>query len=148
MNKNLLINLSRLLTYFRRYIDTPDIPAINDIIIDCISGKKSNSELVHLIKNQYELYLDYQLLDGDSKQSIDLQNFCGIFLYAFERIRDLLKLNQYDEAYDVVDAVHALPEIFAEGRTRWLRDYWKTYIVPLNKKWKKKYFIQWKSFFK
>lgn len=58
---------------------------------------------------------------------------------ALEKIRELVGSDRFEEAYDLADAVHALPEI-ASTPDRDMMAYWNDFIVPYREKWHSDFF--------
>lgn len=62
-----------------------------------------------------------------------------VILSALEKVRELIGFDQFEEAYDLTDAVHVLPEIaFAPNRD--MAAYWNDFIVPYREKWDSDFF--------
>ena len=48
---------------------------------------------------------------------------------------ELLKLNAFEQAYDLIDAFHCLPSIFIAHRFDIPENYWKIYVEPYSIRW-------------
>ncbi|MBP2000776.1 hypothetical protein J2Z69_001807 [Paenibacillus shirakamiensis] len=63
-----------------------------------------------------------------------MYQYLQIVNLVIEEIKDLILLNKYQQAYDLIDAIHCLPEIIV--LQNWNeRDYWKNFIYPYREKW-------------
>lgn len=57
-------------------------------------------------------------------------------------LKELLEVQEFDKAYDLVDSVHCLPEIIAENNFSIPKSYWKSFIKSYRKKWDKTFLVQ------
>ena len=69
----------------------------------------------------------------------------NIFTYCFNNLIKWIERNDYEIVGDFADAVHNLPEIFYLKYD--LREYWKTYIEPVRKKYGNQLFMDFKDEF-
>lgn len=67
-----------------------------------------------------------------------------LLLVFVSEIEALINDGRYEQAYDFVDAIHALPEI-ADGKQKNMVQYWNNFIVPYEKKWLTEYFDTYKQ---
>ena len=55
---------------------------------------------------------------------------------ALTNLKLLLQSKKYEQAFDLADALHALPEIIVDNGGKVPDSYRKTFIIPYQKKWK------------
>ena len=67
---------------------------------------------------------------------------------AVELMRDNLEIQHYDLAYDLADMLHALPDIVLANGKNGLKNYWKIYVKPVQKKWNCDLLEEFKYLFK
>ncbi len=64
------------------------------------------------------------------------------------QLQQLLIQKKYQQAYDLVDAVHCLPNIIVENEFQIPKSYWKIYVKPYRKKWDKTFLKSQEKVFK
>lgn len=94
-----------------------------------------------MIAQDYERIKQQQALVEKLSEGIQKE----LFTYCCINLSEMIEESNYQLAEDFADAVHNLPEVFMSPYD--LKRYWKTYIKPLNNKYKQKYFEQFNSFF-
>ncbi|MCL2421503.1 MAG: hypothetical protein FWD03_06560 [Defluviitaleaceae bacterium] len=153
MDKNILLNYHRIFVFMRHDIKQEVNRKIVDLLLDSLHKHVKNNDFVVEIRKMMMSMPNtenFNLLerDTDDKAVVDGEaEIRSILLYAVAEIKQLLKNKAYDEAYDIVDAIHALPEIFANDRANHLSEYWKIYIEPVRLKWGQKYFTEVSKYF-
>lgn len=55
------------------------------------------------------------------------------------RVQDLIISDEFEQAYDLADVIHALPEI-SITQNRDMAAYWRDYVVPYHTKWNSDFF--------
>lgn len=95
-----------------------------------------------MIARDYERIKQQQALVEHLSEGIQKE----LLIYCFINLSEMIEKSNYQMAEDFADAVHNLPEVFIKPYD--LKQYWKTYIKPLNIRYKQKYFEQFKPFFK
>ena len=157
MDRNLLVNYERVFVLIRSNIKNK----YNSILLNCIKfsliNDFSNEEFIDLLKAKSKTKHKLFVKRNDITSSLILinsnENICNynelkdLLIYAADKIIDLLDLNKYDEAYDLVDFIHAIPSIFYLDNTCGLNNYWNVNAVKLQQKWGKPYFQEFKDFF-
>jgi len=138
LKKDFLVNLFRICIFIRSDIKRFKNEEILEIVLKSWNDKIILSEIVNelpLVNTQkdFDIYVDYVL-----------EKF---LLHAFERLKTLLKNKLYEEAYDLVDAIHGLPELLLRQEIKHMRDFWNVYIEPMRRKWGDCYFQEFKGFF-
>ena len=107
-----------------------------------------------MIKNSLEMgWKNYKFIDEINKSIIlkdytanmleyetntitgEWRNFEGLFVYVLEKIIYLLQENSIDQAYDLVDAFHWLPESVAKKTKIRYIDFFTIQLIPLSEKW-------------
>lgn len=138
------VNIIYILLLLIRY----DIKNKNNVnIIDVIIEQLENNESYQIFKDklrQIEYINNSTYIFNDTTKSDD-----SIFLSATKErrfklilktillnLQSTLRAGFYEYSYDLVDAVHGLPQIYINSTQKDLKRYWKLYIVPFQKKWK------------
>lgn len=152
MTKCYLNNLTKLFVYIRYDIQYKNNLHLTDCICKSLSGDIDNHKLIMEVnkiqKNDLGFQSHWSLTENIDSYSIpNSDTIKKILLYALEHINSFFVDESYEKAYDFIDAIHCLPEIFASGNISHLKSYWKTYISPLRKKWGMSYFYEVKDMF-
>ena len=160
MDKNTLINYHRILVFIRYDIKRRVNEKIVDLLLSSLHEHINNSDFVvemhkmMMTKGIRYIFMtndeSFNLLISDTDDNAVVERedaIRNILLYSMTKIKMLLKIKAYDEAYDIIDAIHALPEIFANGRVTNLFDYWKIYIEPVRLTWGREYFTEVSRYF-
>ena len=148
MDKNVLINMHRILVYIRSDIKYVFNESILDLLIAAVKMDEPNIEFVRNInklvaeKSKIKSFFTKknivkfsELVDGNSTENRLNSSINEILVYAFNKAKELLANKQYEIAYDLVDAIHVLPETYSESKVEQLDNYWKVYIAPFRDKW-------------
>lgn len=99
-----------------------------------ISCKDNISTIVHL----HNIYFDYlnKLNKFNFLKSKKKKNaLCQLLNKVLNDVVELLKLNAFEQAYDLIDAFHCLPSIFIAHRFDIPENYWKIYVEPYSIRW-------------
>lgn len=67
------------------------------------------------------------------------QRIINILIKACKELISVLKSENYNKAYDLVDAIHCLPDIITENKMSVTKTYWKNHIDHYRKKWDKEF---------
>ena len=89
-----------------------------------------------------------QLMDEEDEWqelALDMQ-LKEFIIRALELVKKYMLIQEYEIAYDIVDMLHGLPEIIIADNEKGLKQYWKNYVRPFQRKWKCKEFNEWKNF--
>lgn len=62
-----------------------------------------------------------------------------LFIQLFESTITILNNSLFDQAHDLVDSYHCLPEIIADNHFTIPKSYWKTFVKEYRKKWNREY---------
>ena len=142
LKKSFLINFHRLFVFFRSDIKRFENKEIVGILLQCSNNDFGFGGLAK------EFHIDFLL--GSCEEDVEIhvpEPIKKMLLYTFEKLKNLFNNMEYEEAYDVVDAIHGLPEMFAYQQTQHLDDFWKTYIEPIRRKWRSDYYEEFKELF-
>ncbi len=111
----------------------------NSTILMCFShAMKENLSNVEFL-NYFVHFIDNKFISEnmirESEKNIILEHkrqeiLCLIMNIAFLNIIDMLKSQKYENAYNLVDAFHALPKVFMKKKIS-LGKYYMTYIKPI-----------------
>ncbi|MDR1203326.1 MAG: hypothetical protein LBL58_17085 [Tannerellaceae bacterium] len=102
------------------------------------------------INTETKINLESDFFIGNLDYDVEVEKSDEIEIileYSLRRLKTLICNENYNEAYDLTDAIHALPEIYAEGRTDNLSNYWKIFIEPIREKWGYDYFNECEKLF-
>ena len=77
------------------------------------------------------LYVNHLLLKNDS--------IYELLIASFQHLANMLTHNQFEQAYDLIDCIHCLPEIIADNHFTIPRAFWKHYVTHYRKKWDKSF---------
>ncbi len=58
-----------------------------------------------------------------------------VLLKSIGALRNLIEKQEFAQAFDLVDCIHALPETLADSNIILPKSFWKTYIKNYRKKW-------------
>ena len=156
MDKNLLINIQRIAVLLRYDIKCVDNKELLDIMIYTLNKMNSNIQMVERVRSveHFRIYIKEFGKDIliDEKSDVELSEdeekiFRSVMSYSLLEMKRLLAQEFYDEAYDLIDAIHAFPELFTNRSKKNLKKYWKIYIRPFQKKWRNTCFDQVKYLF-
>jgi len=56
-------------------------------------------------------------------------------MYILDRLVSLLDQREFEQAFDIVDAFHWLPESIAYEREIHYVNFYDTYVIPLGRRW-------------
>lgn len=152
MKKDFFDITYRILVLIRADIENESNVEILRIVIDSILKKNTTNELICRIRQISPSYSDMLGLSSSGKENRALtlkeeEVFSVVMKYAMNRIKDLITGNQFEYAYDIVDCIHAFPTVFLEADNHTLKEYWKTYIEPVRKKWDRHLFEEVRRYF-
>ena len=118
MRKNYFVNLHRLLVCIRDDIRRPENIRIVEAAIKSFIDKYNNNTLIETMS----IYpFVYSLLTNEVETDVDVaETLAAALLFSLKRISGLLLEGAFDEAYDLVDAIHFLPELIVEQKTQTL----------------------------
>jgi len=133
--------LHNIFIYIRNNISSEIIIILLKLILHKIQSPYEESDYGQIILckkvDVYDFIKEFLELNQFTCKEIILNYILG---YALTRVIKLLEKSEYDEAYDLIDSVHILPEIIYNLSKRKLKDYWEDYIVVYHNKWNNKYF--------
>lgn len=144
ITQNELYDLSFILVLIRSDITNPNNVIVLDLIISLLKDESKLIENNQLRKTLYPLtqlsekwefvkhenyYVRTLIFKDLTVQKEVLKNLTDLKL--------LLQSEKFEQAYDLVDALHDLPTMIADNKGVIPKNYWKLYIQPYCKKWKK-----------
>ena len=150
MNKELLQNFHRILVLVRLDIRCTTNVSIFQLLLERLRGEREN-ELMYKEIISVDGKYGAVLLQEECAFQEKIQNterFCPMFERMLEEVIDAIGKQEYEYAYDMVDVFEVLPNIILEESTKSLKQYWKIYIKPFEKKWKKNIFSEFEGIFK
>lgn len=88
--------------------------------------KKEKENVCKLISNVNDLLETDRFLDS-------------LISAVLVRVQDLIISDKFEQAYDIADVIHALPEI-SITQNRNMAAYWRDFVVPYHTKWNSDFF--------
>lgn len=145
ITQNELYDLSFVLTLIRSDIDSPKNIEIldallvllerTDILIENNQIRQSLSEISQLSENwEFLKYKNYYVRTIIFK---DFQMQTSLFKN-LSMLKSLLQSCKFDQALDLADTLHALPNIIADNNGKIPKIYYRTFARPYELKWKSK----------
>lgn len=143
ITQNELFDLSFALTLIRNNIDN----GINIAVLDAILGlfEKPNAsiqdnDIRKVLRGITNLDEKWEFAKHDNYyvrtvifKEADMLN---LLMQNLSELRMLLQSRQFEQAYDLADILHVLPEVIATNKGRVSHGFMKTFIKPYQKKWK------------
>ena len=147
MTVNMWKNLQRIFVFIRFDVKDNNNSYIIDTIIRAVNNNIGNDEMCKMI---FYLMPDWkgQLMDEEDEWqelALDMQ-LKEFIIRALELVKKYMLIQEYEIAYDIVDMLHGLPEIIIADNEKGLKQYWKNYVRPFQRKWKCKEFNERKNF--
>lgn len=153
----LLVSISRIFTLIRFRINKPYNTKLLLFMRDCIFRKndftafqKEYDESIKLCdyfgiigeeeKNIFLPALDSLDIDKITDNVDEINKYFPIITDCITEICLHISEKNFDRAYDLVDAIHCLPEALLYKRKWKPKAYWKNYITQYRNKWDKDFF--------
>ncbi|GGD56788.1 hypothetical protein [Paenibacillus nasutitermitis] len=150
MNKELvkfLLILNKLLIISRYKINETNVLSTLNLIqkksVHLMNGREEAIEqlIEEALLIDGKIILDIENQYSSSYNEILSETQCNtIFQYlqlinvVIEEIKALILLNKYQRAFELVDAIHCLPEMLIQKNWN-AREYWEVFIHPYREKW-------------
>lgn len=150
MSDVFLLNLERIFIYIRSDLKRSENRQIILLVINVIDKLQcSNEELCLCINSYIKLYNEQTTLCGIDDESISKRLIFKQFLIdSLLYLLALIDNNEYEKAYDVIDILHAIPNVININHKKSKKDFYMSYIKKFNHKWKDKFFIKMKPLFR
>jgi hypothetical protein len=150
--------LNRILAYVLYRIPKINVIPLLDLALNYINTiKDSNAFSFSAFKNDIA---SLNALDDSTRESIsdllsitenlcittnnmsEIRKYAPVLYDSINEVCVLIDKASFDRAYDLVDAIHCLPEALLD-KNKWdPKSYWKTYIGAYRRKWDKSFLIQ------
>lgn len=144
ITQNELYDLSFVISLIRSEITNPNNISVLNLILPLLENTSQLVEnnsirkaLLHLTQLnakwefiKYENYYVKTLIFKDTAVQKEL------FL-SLSELRALLQAQKFDQAFDLADTLHVLPEIIADNKGKIPNSYQKAFKKPYQKRWKK-----------
>lgn len=141
-------NLERIFVQVRFDIKNQNNLQIADIAIQAINNNLSNSELCEMISCLMPRWKKQFIFGSIEETEIVCSKEIKLFMIkALEFMKNCLSNLQYDIAYDIADILQGLYGILLANSKKSLKQYWKIYIKPFQKKWNSSIFYDFKDTF-
>ena len=150
MSDLFLLNLEKIFIYVRYDLERIENKNIILCVINVINEFECNND--ELYKQIKKLSLELSkciILSHENEIKIVNRMVYGQFLIdSLDFFLKLLNDNEYEKAYDVIDILHAVPNVIIINEKKSKRLFYKTYIKKFSRKWKEHYFDKMKVLFK
>ncbi|MBD5088423.1 MAG: hypothetical protein HDT30_06360 [Clostridiales bacterium] len=148
MKVNMWKKLHRIFVLLRFDIKNKNNSHVIDIIIKAIINKSSNQEMFKMIFYIMPSWKSQLIVERDDEQEIICNTKLEQFIIrSLELMKTNISIQKYKMAYDIADTLHVLPEIVIANQKKGLKQYWKIYVKPFQKKWRCNIFDEFKVVF-
>lgn len=138
-------NLQRIFVFIRFDIKDKNNSHVIDTIINVINDNIRNNEMCHMIFYLMPRWKGQLIVEeGELQELIFNSKLKEFTIRALELMKTYIMAQEYELAYELADMLHALPEIVIDKNKKGLKQYWKNYVKPFQKKWKCNIFNEWK----
>ena len=139
-------NLHKIFVFLRYDIENINNSYVIDIMINVLNNDDSNEKMCNMIFQIMPKWKEQLIVNADEEE----QRVCYIQLKQYiiktlELIKNNILVQNFEMAYDIVDMLQGLPVITEINRKKELKQYWKIYVMPFQKKWKVNLFYDWKE---
>jgi len=138
MDRVFLINIHRIFVIIRSNINNNENIKLLSLVKNNFDRGGLNATFLNDIYS-LQLMLKNPILDYLSNEistSIDFdQRFNRIFIFVLTKTIQLLQENATEQAYDLIDAFHVLPELVADEIKVDYADFYNIYVKPLSSRW-------------
>lgn len=136
MEKYLLINIYKLMILMRNDIYNKDNLPICELILNVLKIKEGNESMLCNMNKIIDLTIYLNFFEFGNSNNVHVkERVINILILGIEKIFCNLQTKNYDFAYDMIDALHILPEMLSDGKKINLKHYWKTYFSKLSRKY-------------
>lgn len=147
MTAGMWINLQRIFVFIRFDIKDKNNSHVIDIIINAINNNIKNNEMCQMIFHLMPEWKGQLIIEGNELQELIFNSKLKEFtIKALELMKTHITAQEYETAYDLADMLQGLPEIVIGNNKKGLKQYWKNYVKPFQKKWKCDIFNEWNNF--
>lgn len=141
-------NLERIFINIRFDIRNKDNYQVADTIIKVINNNVSNEEMCKMIFDINPKWKNKLIFGETEEKELNLDREIELFIIrAVELIKDTISTHEYEIAYDVADILQGLYGIIVTNQKKGLKQYWKIYVKPFQKKWNSNVFNVFKHTF-
>jgi len=139
MDKNFILNIYIIFITVRFKIDHPASRELIKLLRCNLLREGKNDTFVNDILNStilkenkdYDIHMSYEKSIAVNVEPY----FTKLYMHILDRLVKLLDEHEFEQAFDIVDAFHWLPESIAYERKIYYVDFFSIYVVPLGKKW-------------
>ena len=146
MNEYFWINFHRLMVFIMFDIYNINNIKIVNCLIDTLDCNYSNDRMCKILA-QIQPDFDKQFINGISRCENSFLKFSDFILSALLLLRERLMRQDYEMAFDICDMLQGLPEFDYCYCVSNLKNYWKIYVKPFNRKWNIKFFKKYENVF-
>jgi len=136
MEEDVWRNLKTIFIFIRFDIKNKKNVQVTDAVIKIIEENCTLEEMCKKILNIMPEWTEQLIIEGNEKKLICKKELKIFIIRALELMKISIELQNDKMAYDIADMLHALPDIIIANRKNCLKEYWKIYVKPVQKKWK------------
>lgn len=141
-------NLERIFILIRFDMKNQNNTQIINIAIQAINNNLNNLELCEIISCLMPSWKKQLIFLSMEETEVSCSKEIKLFMIkALKLMKIYLSNLQYDMAYDIADILQGLYGIILANSKKSLKQYWKTYIKPFQKKWNSDIFSDFKDTF-
>jgi len=137
MDTDIWRNFKTILVFMRFDIKNDKNAQVAGIIIDVIKNNSTFAQMKKMVTNVMPEWNNQLIAKNSKEKSINnKKEEVLFFIKAMELLKNSFMLHDYEMAYDLADMLHAFPDIVISGQKNSLKNYWRIYVRPVQKKWK------------
>lgn len=145
-----MLGITRIFIIIRSQIkNTYNVSILGEVCKYCLMLKYSGAiefdkfrdTIIKIVKNDAEMceYLENALkmnnIDVVTDNESEIFRYLPVISDSALEICNLLRDKKFDNAYDLIDAIHCLPEAII-NKSQWSpKEFWEIYIHPYREKW-------------
>ncbi len=136
MENNLLIDLTALLVGLRADIRAANGAAMVQTALTALESNQTSAAFANaLLINAGVAMSSNRRGKPLPVKDIDHPPLRQLLLRSFRQLSQLLTSRQYEQAYDLTDTIHFLPELFGREQLLHRNDYTTCFVKPYTAKW-------------
>lgn len=141
-------NLERIFIWMRFDIENQNNEQITDIIIQSITQNLTNLELYKAISNLMPEWKTRLISNRPDQKDLRCSSEITLFIIkALKFLKISLQTQHYQISYDITDILQGLYGVLLANSKKSLKQYWKIYIKPFQKKHHTTIFQEFKNTF-
>ena|GEM_PF-6955036 len=140
MDKIFIVNVYVVFTAVRLRINQPDCIELLRVLRDNLASGGDNESFisnVQVSETLKDVASEIGLHNETSAKIKIAPAFSRLYVYISDVVIKLLEEHSFEQAYDIIDAFHWLPESLANERKVDYVEFFVVYVMPLGEKWGK-----------